>query len=559
MRKLFLLVVISIFVLTACTSGVEITPDFLSSTQQQSSPTAEKPFAETSPTPSLTPIIQKVWADAAVPAQLREQISLPAGWKWSNEEESPVHLIAGAKPSISRWIYALVAPFPTVEDDISTTRLKDLWQKGEALEVGPSRILVSSSTAAALSTLFGSPSEAVKIVSEQDLLLQAWEQDKTWAIVPFEDLEPRWKVLSLDGMSPIQKSLDVENYPLQISFGWAGDPEVLPLFLQAWEPTRPDSPGITNRDENLLTTLMLTGVTALVRGTAALMERNGMEYPAQDIGDWLRDADILHINNEVPFAKNCPAPYNWQGLVFCSQERYIRLLESIGTDVVELSGDHFADWGPEAMLFTLDLYRQRGWKIYGGGANEEEAKRPALFEHHGNRIALIGCNYKEKGYASASPTTPGAVHCDPEWLIPLIREVKSDGYLPVVTFQHQEYYEYIARPKLQEDFRAVADAGAVIVSGSQAHQPHAMEFYQGAFLHYGLGNLFFDQVNSMESTRTAMIDRHIFYGGQHISTEVLTITFVDYARARPSTLQERRDLLQKIFDASGWSKMENIP
>ncbi len=298
MRKIFLFVALSILVLTACTSGVEITPDFLSTTEQASSPTATiLPLEIATPEHTPTPIVQKVWADASVPPQLREQISLPTGWEWSLEEQSPIHLIAGGEPSISRWIYALVAPFPTVEDDFSTTQLKELWQKGKDSEEGPNQILVSPSTAAAISTLWGTPSAAVRIVSEQDILPQAWEKPNTWAIVPFEHLAPQWKVLSLDGLSPIQKNLDVNQYPLQISFGWAGDPEVLTRFLRAWEREHPETFAITNRDENLLTTLVLTGVTALVRGTAALMERNGMEYPAQDIGDWLRDADILHINN----------------------------------------------------------------------------------------------------------------------------------------------------------------------------------------------------------------------------------------------------------------------
>jgi poly-gamma-glutamate capsule biosynthesis protein CapA/YwtB (metallophosphatase superfamily) len=37
----------------------------------------------------------------------------------------------------------------------------------------------------------------------------------------------------------------------------------------------------------------------------------------------------------------------------------------------------------------------------------------------------------------------------------------------------------------------------VIVSGSQAHQPHGFEFYNGSLIHYGLGNLFFDQYNEV--------------------------------------------------------------
>ena len=41
-----------------------------------------------------------------------------------------------------------------------------------------------------------------------------------------------------------------------------------------------------------------------------------------------------------------------------------------------------------------------------------------------------------------------------------------------------------------------ADAGAVIVSGSQSHVPLQMEFYKGAFIHYGLGNLFFGQMGN---------------------------------------------------------------
>ena len=238
-----------------------------------------------------------------------------------------------------------------------------------------------------------------------------------------------------------------------------------------------------------------------------------MDYPAQDIGGWLREADILHISNEVAFWKTCPEPYNWQGLAFCSRTKYIQLLRDVGADVIELTGDHFQDWGPEAVLFTLDLYKQEGWKTYGGGANIDEARQPALFEHNGNKIAFIGCNAKPKGYATVSDKTPGALHCDMDKMAASVQKLRADGYQPIVTFQHLEYYSYAAHPILQKDFRQMADAGAVIVSGSQAHQPHAIEFDNGALLHYGLGNLFFDQTNQGDPPRTAFIDRHVFYDG----------------------------------------------
>jgi poly-gamma-glutamate synthesis protein (capsule biosynthesis protein) len=79
-----------------------------------------------------------------------------------------------------------------------------------------------------------------------------------------------------------------------------------------------------------------------------------------------------------------------------------------------------------------------------------------------------------------------------------------------------------------------------------------MEFENGALIHYGLGNLFFDQYDVSLACRQAFIDRHVFYNGRYISTELLPILFVDYARPRPMDPDEREDLLQSVFRASGW-------
>jgi len=98
----------------------------------------------------------------------------------------------------------------------------------------------------------------------------------------------------------------------------------------------------------------------------------------------------------------------------------------------------------------------------------------------------------------------------------------------------------------------MAQAGAVIVSGSQAHQPQGMEFLNSSFIHYGLGNLFFDQYGLCEACRQGLIDQHIFYDGRYISTEFLPIQFIDYARSRPMTTQETAKLFDSLFAASGW-------
>jgi poly-gamma-glutamate synthesis protein (capsule biosynthesis protein) len=217
----------------------------------------------------------------------------------------------------------------------------------------------------------------------------------------------------------------------------------------------------------------------------------------------------------------------------------------IGTDIVELDGDHFQDWGPEAVLYTLDLYQELGLKTYGGGRNLEEARRPLLINHNDNKFAFLGCNAKEIGYAGADTDQPGAFHCDIEWMQDPIKTIKSRWLSPYCDFPTQRIlFIYSHDPQMLSDFRAMADAGAVIISGSQAHQPQSMEFYKDSFLHYGLGNLFFDQYDEGIPTRQAFIDRHVFYEGRHISTELLSINFYRLCPPQTMTEEERAELLQ---------------
>lgn len=502
-----------------------------------------------------------VWVDPGIPEGILAELTLPpefipldpanAGLK----DKAPLRLEVGEGQVLSRWVYALVAPFSTIESGISFDELGSAWQGAPAGPFTGKPLLVDDNTLSVFSALWGAPADgAVIVLAKDELLGYAWDHQPAWALVPFDDLEARWKVLEVDGLSPVRKDFDQDEYSLTVPVVLNGDPRLVAAIStlygsQSAAPVLPDS----NRDPDRLTTVILTGVTALVRATAFAMEQRGVTYPARDVGLWLREADITHISNEVPFAQECPFPNPVQpDMRFCSSAGYINLLEDIGTDIVELTGDHFQDYGREAMYYTLDLYRERDWLYYGGGADLEEARQAVSIEHNGNRLAFIGCNAKGGAYAQAGPNRPGAAVCNYEWMESEITRLHNQGYLPIATFQHFEYYTYKAQPSQVRDFQRLARAGAVIVSGSQAHQPQAFEFLGESLIHYGLGNLFFDQYEVSQATRQGFIDRHVFYNGRHISTELLPILFVDYARPRPMTPVEQAELLQKVFRASGW-------
>lgn len=500
-----------------------------------------------------------LWVDPLLPAALKSAVNLPPEFSLAQDEaqnqQATLRLEIGEQNPVSHWVYALVAPFPTETQGVSLKELRQAWQGSNSGPFADHPLLMDESTAAVFSRLWEVPSsDAIKVVPTDQLVDVAWKQRPSWAIVPFETLEPRWKVLEVDGMSPVRKEFEPASYPLTVPVSVSGESTLAQAIRSLYGEGAP-SPLLpsSNRDPNRLTVLAMTGVTALVRATAYTMEQNGINYPGKDVRDWLREADITHISNEVPFAQGCPFPNPVQeGMRFCSDPRYIGLLEDVGTDIVELTGDHFQDWGNEAMYYTLDLYREHGWKYYGGGADLNEARQAVTVEHNGNRLAFLGCNAKEGSFAQAAPNHPGAVKCSQAQMPAEIGHLREAGYLPIATFQHFEYYTYQAQPDQKRDFRKMAEAGAVIISGSQAHQPQAMEFDNGSFIHYGLGNLFFDQYDVSKATRQGFIDRHIFYDGRYISTELLAIQFIDYARPRPMTSAERNDLLNSVFAASGW-------
>jgi hypothetical protein len=508
------------------------------------SPTATKSISQVpSMTPTITPLPYPLWIDPSVPENLRETASdwnlPPAGS--AALASLQLGLAAPSDAKKSTWIYVVVAPFPTVLDGVTLGELEKAWSDSTSGPFNSSPLRMTESTLSAITALWGEAGEgAVETIPVDEMVDSLWENQPSWGIVPFEALDPKLKVLTVDGQSPVRNDFDEVAYPLKIDFALTGDKAA---FF--------DLPA-TNRDSSKLTVVLMTGVTALVRATAVRMEIAGLDYPAWNIGDTLKAADITHISNEIPFYTGCPYPNARQeGLVFCSNPKYIELLDLVGTDVVELTGNHFQDYGSPATLQTLELYDERGWPYYGGGADLEDSRKPALITHHGNRFAFIGCNPVGPGFAWATEDQPGAAACDDyEWMKTEIADLTERGYIVIATFQYIEYDEAVPTEQHVRDFRAVADAGATIVSGSQAHIPQAMEFYGNIFIHYGLGNLFFDDMAGPH--RREFLDRHTFYEGRYISTELVTAMLEDYARPRPMRADERETFLNRIFEASGW-------
>jgi poly-gamma-glutamate synthesis protein (capsule biosynthesis protein) len=452
--------------------------------------------------------------------------------------------IVGAAPNTARAqagerFYALAAPFPTVADGVSFENLKAFWQgEADALSAAsnnnaPVTLFVTEDTRNAMLPILGEPGgEAkVKVVPPAELLTATWAARPTsLAILPFDELEARWKLLHLDGVNLFDKQADVSSYPLVVD-------------------------GPPNRDVNKLTVVAMTGVTALVRGTAVMMERKGVLYPGAAIRDWLRTADIAHISNEVSFWDKCPPPTFNDGVVMCSNPKYIELLKDVGTDVIELTGNHLWDRGSDKLVGTLDTYDALGWPYFGGGRNAETALNPAKFEINGNKIAFVGCNWFGANWATDE--RPGSARCgskgtrDLDLIIAVIQQARAEGYQVIVGIQYLELYDYAATAQQVRDFNALREAGAVVVNGSQGHHAQGFSVNDKGFVHYGVGNLFFgDQAGP--GAKTTFVDRHAFYDGKYLGVDLRTAFIQDNSQPVPMNEKDRAALLRRLFGVSGW-------
>lgn len=447
---------------------------------------------------------------------------------------------------IGNWIYVAATAFPSLVDEVSEEQLQALWS-GKPKDKIWTRLYIQETDIPILSLRLGAPSmDTVYSIPLEAEVKTAWKEPASLFILPFEQITPLWKVLKFDGLSIFSRPFTPETYPLTLSYAFSDDnSNKLAVALTNFDPTK-------------MTTVLMTGVTALTRATGAKMDTEGIEFPASSIRDILLDADITHVSNEVSFAEDCPlANASQVSVMFCSRPEYFDLLTYTDIEIVELSGNHLMDWSVNGFNYSLGLYGAAGMGVYAGGINQEAARQPYKIELNGNKLAFLGCNPAGPPNVWATDTISGVADCTDDWMINEVEELAKEGYLPIVTMQHFETYAMQPNPQQKSDFLKLSAHGAVIVSGSQAHLPQGMTFVGDHFIHYGLGNLFFDQMDiPVVGTRREFLDRHVIYNGKYIQTELITAMLEDYARPRLMTEEERKLFLTDIFTASGWIREE---
>lgn len=448
---------------------------------------------------------------------------------------------------LAERVYVVVDRFPTLRTGITEPEVRGLWQ-GQATRDGAKTLFVTDEAYAALGHLYGQPADVVQVLPLDSIVSKLWGAHDALGVVPFDQLTPKLAALNLDGVNVLSHDFQVEQYPLVTRTYVAGSVDLVQTFIAALRSTIP----LTNRDPDRITTLIMTGTTAIARTSAVKIEaKHDPALPARVVAPVLSAADITHVSNEISFMDNCTPVLNT--MAFCSKPSYMATFKLAGVKIVGLTGNHLVDFGTQPFLKTLDLYDAAGLKYYGGGRNADEARKVLFLNDHGNKLAFLGANSFGPAGDWATADRPGSNKYNADDLKKQIEAARGQADVVFVELQAEETYDYQPTSSNQVEFRSTLAAGADVVTGVQAHHPQAIEFSGDGrrIILFGLGNLFFDQMFDV-GVRQGIVARHTIYQGRLIQTELLTTMLEDYVQPRWATPTERAQILNSVFSASGF-------
>ena len=417
-----------------------------------------------------------------------------------------------AVQSAQNEILLPVVAFPSLQTSIPLAQLEAIAQGNR-----DENLILIPSIAEQISA-----NENIARVSTESLRNTLWQSRNLYTLLPLSEITLDYRILLVDEM-PILDQL--ATYPF-------------------------------TGDVSQLTRFTLSGVTALTRNTRVALDENGIDWAVEAIQPYVMSSDFFHMSNEVSFVETCP---QLNGTLlggsssFCSNPQHFDLFNLLDVDVIELTGNHNNDYGYSAYEQTLEFYRNNQIATVGGGSTIDEARIPYIVNHNGNTIALIACNASGPYYALANQDASmlggirgGATDCDMDWLSATLPALSQEVDVLIVSVQYVEVEDYLPLEAQQIDFRQIANLGADVVIGSQAHKPQTFEFYptrrgETAFIHYGLGNLFFDQ--PFWGNQRFFLDTLYIYDGQLRGIELFTGIIDDLARPRLMTADDRHNFM----------------
>jgi poly-gamma-glutamate synthesis protein (capsule biosynthesis protein) len=266
------------------------------------------------------------------------------------------------------------------------------------------------------------------------------------------------------------------------------------------------------------------------------------------VRDLVKKADIAAANFENPAPDN--PRFHASGTNFSADPRLIDGLAKAGIDYVSLANNHIRDAGANGLLQTIKNVAKRGIAVSGAGKDLAAARKPAILEAGGTKVAILGYDAIAGGY-HATATKVGSAGLSAKAVKADVAAARKAGADVVIVYPHWGT-EYDPTPFANQQRLAemIIDNGADMVIGNHAHWAGAMEVYKGKPIWYALGNFVFDQTWS-EPTMEGITLELTFRGKELVQARMRPHIILD--RAQPNFMDPAgsgKVVMGQVFSAS---------
>lgn len=248
---------------------------------------------------------------------------------------------------------------------------------------------------------------------------------------------------------------------------------------RSWIEKQGVSMGDINKTSHLAQSLLLD-----LPGDAA-----DPKFPFRKIRSELARADVVFGNLECPLSERGRSVRG--DCCYVASPEYAHAMAASNFKVISYSNNHCMDFGEVAFSDTIEALQHSGIQVVGAGRNYESARKPALLEINGARLAFLAYNlfgpdivYATANESGVVPLNDLVVREDVERLVGNVDYIFASVHWGVEG-------EPRPSPSLVRFAHRLIDYGVDVIFGHHPHLPGSIEIYKSKPIFYSLGNFIF--------------------------------------------------------------------
>ena len=233
------------------------------------------------------------------------------------------------------------------------------------------------------------------------------------------------------------------------------------------------------------------GDILLDRGIRKKIKQNSIDYPFENVGEFINKFDLAFCNLECPISARGAST----GKIYCfrADTNFFAGIKNAGFNIFSMANNHTIDWGRKACMDTREIIEKHNLYAVGAGKDQKEARKPVIIRMNGLKFALfayVGLPLKGLIWPASKP---GPAQASIDDIITEIKKIREQVDFVVVSFHWGIEYQHKPMANQVEWAHKVIDAGADLVIGHHPHVLQSIEVYKNRFILYSLGNFVFDQ------------------------------------------------------------------